>query len=84
MAVFINFGVIAVNVLSNNTGVFFGENVQQGWNSPSKSNQAQRLYGTGCITINNININTDPDCVDTPTIDNNLNMPTAPVIVKAI
>ena len=84
MAVFINFGVMVVNVLSNNTGIFFGENAQQGWNSPSKSNQAQRLYGVGCVSVNNININSDPDGVDTPNIDNNINMPGAPVIVKAI
>lgn len=83
MAVFINFGVMVINNLTNATGVFFGENVQQGWNSPSKSNQGQRLYGVGCVSINNININSDPDGVDTPTIHNNLDMTTAPVILKA-
>lgn len=83
MAVIINFGALVINNLTNATGVFFGENVQQGWNSPSKSNQALRIYGTGCVSLNNINILNDPDAVDTPTIDNNLNMPAAPVIVKA-
>ncbi len=83
MAVIINFGVMVINNITNASGVFFGENVQQGWNSPSKSNQGQRLYGTGNVSINNININSDPDVADSPNIDNNLNLPTAPVIIKA-
>jgi hypothetical protein len=83
MAVFINFGVIVVNNLSSNAGIFFGENVQQGWNSPTKTNQALNIFGIGCVSLNNININSDPDGIDTPNIDNNLNATTAPVILKA-
>lgn len=82
MAVFINFGAIVVNNLANNSGIFFGENVQQGWDSPAKTNQAQNIYGIGCVTLNNININCDPDLVDTPTFHSNLNAPVAPTILK--
>ncbi|HBE80011.1 MAG TPA: hypothetical protein DDW65_19860 [Firmicutes bacterium] len=84
MAVFINFGVMVINSLANDAGIFFGENVQQGWSSPAKTNQALSIFGLGCVSLNNININSDPDVVDTPIMDNNLNIPTAPVIVKAI
>ena len=82
MAVFINFGVIVVNSLANNAGIFFGENVQQGWISPTKTNQALSIFGANSLIINNININSDPDFVDTPTCYTNLNVPTAPVILK--
>lgn len=82
MAVFINFGAIVVNNISNNAGVFLGENVQQGWDSPTKTNQSLNIFGTGCVSINNININCDPDIVDTPDIFTNFNIPTAPVILK--
>jgi translation initiation factor RLI1 len=82
MAVFINFGVIVVNNLTNNAGIFFGENVQQGWVSPAKTNQAVNIFGNGNLTVSNININSDPDLVDTPTYFTDLNVPTAPVILK--
>ncbi|MGE5606754.1 MAG: hypothetical protein ACM3YE_13825 [Bacteroidota bacterium] len=82
MAVFVNFGVIVVNSLANDAGIFFGENVQQGWNSPAKTNQGLNIFGNGNLTVNNININSDPDLIDTPTYFNNLNAPTAPVILK--
>ena len=84
MAVFINFGLIIINNLASNAGLFFGENVQQGWDSPTKTNQALNMFGVGTISINNININDDPDLIDTPNIYNNLNAPAAPVIVMAI
>ncbi len=84
MAVFINFGVMVVNTIETNAGLFFGENVQQGWDAPSKTNQALAIYGAGCISVGNVNIVSDPDVVDTPTMHNNLNAPPAPVILKVI
>lgn len=84
MAVFINFGLIIVNNLANAAGIFFGENVQQGWDSPAKTNQALNMFGVGTISINNININSDPDFIDTPTTNNNLNAEPAPVILKGV
>lgn len=83
MAVLINFGVIVVNNLANNAGLFFGENVQQGWISPAKTNQAFSILGNGNLTVSNININSDPDLVDTPTYFADLNTPAAPTILKA-
>lgn len=83
MAVFINFGAIAVNNLANDAGLFLGENVQQGWISPAKTNQGLNIFGNGNLIVNNININSDPDLIDTPTCFTNLNTPTAPVILKA-
>ncbi|TCL76416.1 hypothetical protein EDC14_1002175 [Hydrogenispora ethanolica] len=71
MAVFVNFGILVVNSIANNAGVFFGENAQQGWDSPTKSNQAVNIYGVGCCTVNNINVVCDPDLVDTPTFHSN-------------
>jgi hypothetical protein len=82
MAVFINFGVIVVNNLTNNAGIFFGENVQQGWISPAKTNYGLNIFGNGNLTVSNINITSDPDFVDTPTCNTNLNAPAAPVILK--
>jgi translation initiation factor RLI1 len=82
MAVFINFGVIVVNNLANASGIFFGENVQQGWISPAKTNYALNIFGNGNLTLNNININSDPDVIDTPTISTNLNAEPAPIILK--
>ncbi len=85
MAVVINFGVLVVNNLTNNAGLFFGENAsQQGWDSPTKTNEAQGIYGVGCVAVNSVNINIDPDLVDTLTNHNNLNAPMAPLIIKAI
>lgn len=84
MAVFINFGLIIINNMTNDAGLFFGENVQQGWDSPAKTNQALNMFGVGTISINNININTDPDLVDTPSTNTNLNAQTAPVILKGV
>lgn len=84
MAVFINFGVIIVNNLASDSGFFFGENVQQGWNAPAKTNQAINMFGVGTISINNINITSDPDLVDTPSPNSNLNAEPAPVILKGV
>jgi hypothetical protein len=82
MAVFINFGAIVVNNLASSSGIFFGENVQQAWDAPAKTNQALNIFGVACVTINNININSDPDFVDTPTFHTNLNVQPTPTILK--
>lgn len=82
MAVFVNFGAIVVNNMTNNAGIFFGENVQQGWFSPAKTNYSLNIFGNGNLTLSNININSDPDLIDTPSCFTNVNTPTAPVILK--
>lgn len=82
MAVFINFGAIVVNNIASSSGIFFGENVQQGWDAPAKTNQALNIFGIGCVSLNNININCDPDLVDTPTFHTVANAQVAPTILK--
>ncbi|KKM11559.1 hypothetical protein SY88_07600 [Clostridiales bacterium PH28_bin88] len=85
MAVFIKFGAISVDSMENNSGVFFGENVQLGWDSHAKNNQAVGPIAGKVIFITNpINILKDPDIIDAPINDQDIEVSTAPSILKTV
>ena len=83
MAVFLTIGTQLVNQLSNSCGIFYGENVQQGWASTSKSNTSIFAAGYLITNFSNVNIVYDPDLVDNNANRPNINPTVAPVILKA-
>lgn len=83
MAVLVNIGALSINQNTTNAGVFSGEIVQQGWNSSLKTNTAFVITGQFNWSFNNINLINDPDGIDAPFLDANVNATTAPVILKA-
>lgn len=85
MAVCINFITIQINSLENDAGVFFGENVQSGWDSHSKNNQAMgQVFGNLNATLAPINIINDSDVIDSPVNDQDLEGNLCPAIAKVI
>jgi hypothetical protein len=84
MAVFLHIDNQVINQISMSAGVFSGENVQQGWSSTTKSNNALRITGQRNLAVNNINIINDPDLIDTPNISPNIDATTAPAILRGI
>ncbi|MDZ5471487.1 hypothetical protein SM124_06970 [Bacillus sp. 31A1R] len=69
MAVNILFNAINVAQFQSNSGLFIGTNNAAGWNSPQKLNQGIAGNGQGNITTGNVNIVSDPDGVDLPNTD---------------
>jgi hypothetical protein len=84
MAVFLSIGTQVINQLSTTVGIFTGENVQQGWSSITKSNNAVFIVGQLNLVINNINIVNDPDLIDNPNISPNIDASIAPAIFEGI
>jgi hypothetical protein len=84
MAVFVNFGAMILNSVGDGSGIFFGENVQQGWTSPDKINTASSISGYGDLVVSQINIINDPDMIDHQPNVINANAALAPQILKAI
>jgi hypothetical protein len=84
MAVFINFGAMILNSIADGSGIFFGENVQQGWSSPDKVNTASSVSGFGDLICSQVNIINDSDLIDHQPNIINTNTPFAPQILKGI
>ncbi len=84
MAIFLTIGSQIVNHMASNSGIFCGENVQQGWSTTVKSNTSVFFSGQFSALINNINLVSDPDFIDFPTNEPNVDATTAPVILKCI
>jgi hypothetical protein len=84
MAVLVNFGVIVVNSIGDNSGIFSGENVQQGWDAVAKLNAALTVTGYNDLAVNQVNIVSDPEVIDIITNDLNNNTPLTPQILKCL
>ena len=84
MPVFFNIGVQLVNHLTSSSGLFSGENVQQGWTTSSKSNTVFFIAGQCNVPLNNLNIINDTDFIDYPAAQPNVDATTAPVILEGI
>ena len=82
MAVLVNIGALTVNQISTNAGIFSGEFVQLGWNSSIKTNTGFLISGHLNWFFNNINLISDPDGIDAPFWDANVNATTSAVILK--
>lgn len=73
MAVFIGFGAIKIAAQSNNAGVWFGQNVQNGWDSHSVTKMASAFnMGDFNFLPTAIGIYIDPDLIDSPMNDQDL------------
>ncbi|UOE92144.1 MULTISPECIES: hypothetical protein [Bacillaceae] len=69
MAVNVLFNGINVGQFQSGSGIFFGTNNATGWNSPQKLNQIIASNGQGNIISGNLGIVNDPDGVDNPSAD---------------
>lgn len=73
MAVFIGFGGIKIAAISNNAGVWFGQNIQNGWDSHSVTKLANAFaMGDFNFMPSMINLYLDPDIIDSPIFDPDL------------
>lgn len=77
MTVAFNIGFVRIGSMQNDSGVFFGQNIQNGWDSHSKHN----LSGNGASGDYNIypsmvSIISDPDFIDVPINDQDIKSPT--------
>lgn len=83
MAVFINFGAMNIVQFRNNSGMFFGENVQIGLDNFSKTiSPVSEISGSGNMIPCPINIINDQDFIDTVMIDEAIKGTLAPAILK--
>lgn len=70
MAVFINFGGIKIASQTNNAGVWFGQNIQNGWDAHSVSKTAAAFnMGDFNYLSTMFALYLDPDVVDAPVLD---------------
>lgn len=70
MAVFVNFAGMKIAAQSNNAGVWFGQNIQNGWDAHSVTKVAS-CYNLGDFNLlqSFLSLYSDPDFIDTPITD---------------
>jgi len=73
VAVFINFGGIKIAAQSNNAGVWFGQNIQNGWDAHSVTKLAS-AYNMGDFNLLStmFGLYVDPDFIDSPVLDQDI------------
>lgn len=73
MAVFVGFGGIKIAAQSNNAGVWFGQNIQNGWDAHSVTKMAS-AYNMGDFNLipTMLSIYFDPDFIDSPISDQDI------------
>lgn len=77
MSVAIQIGLINIGGMQSDAGVFFGQNMQNGWDSHSKSNQSgPSASGFYNYVSSYINLISDPDVIDVPIFDQDIKSPT--------
>ncbi len=77
MPVAIQIGYLKVGAMQSDCGVFFGQNIQNGWDSHSKSNSAgNSAAGDYNVLPSQTNIVHDPDMIDVPINDQDIKSPT--------
>jgi hypothetical protein len=84
MPVFFTIGAQVINHMTSTSGIFSGENVQQGWSTTTKSNTAIFIAGQFNVPFNNANLIHDSDFIDFPSSEPNVDVTTAPVILGGI
>lgn len=73
MAVFIGFGGIKIAAQSNNAGVWFGQNIQNGWDAHSVTKMASAFnMGDFNVLPSFISVYLDPDFIDSPILDQDI------------
>lgn len=73
MAVFIGFGGIKIAAQSNNAGVWFGQNIQNGWDAHSVTKMANAFtMGDFNVIPTFIGLYVDPDFIDSPILDQDI------------
>lgn len=77
MPVIISIGFMKVGAMQSDAGVFFGENMQNGWDSHSKLNvSGGQTSGDHNYLPTFINFLYDPDVIDVPINDQDIKSPT--------
>lgn len=73
------FNCIAANSLRTNAGIFVGDNAASSWDTNNKNQQSiGTVNGAGNLFTANLNLMNDNDVLDTPIIDNDVDIsPTA-------
>ncbi|PWI57610.1 hypothetical protein [Sulfoacidibacillus thermotolerans] len=81
MAVWVNCGVIKTAAQSNDSGIFFGQNIQNGWDSHAVTKTAA-YFNMGDFSIASVAFTffIDPDVIDAPIFDQDVKSPWAPMI----
>lgn len=73
MAVFINFGGVKIAAQSNNAGVWFGQNIQNGWDAHSVTKMAAGFnMGDFSYLPTLFGLYIDPDVIDSPIADQDI------------
>jgi len=77
VAVAIQIGFMKVGAMQSDAGVFFGQNIQNGWDSHSKQNTAGgSVSGDYNVLPTLMNYVYDPDFIDVPINDQDIKSPT--------
>ncbi|KYP80199.1 hypothetical protein [Ferroacidibacillus organovorans] len=80
MAAIINCGFIKTSAQANDVGIFFGQNIQNGWDSHAVTKVAAYLnMGDATIAFLMNSVYIDSDVIDSPIIDPDIKSPMAPV-----
>jgi hypothetical protein len=73
MAVFIGFGGMKIAAQTNNAGVWFGQNIQNGWDAHSVTKVVSGFsMGDFNILPTFLSLYIDPDVVDSPVLDQDI------------
>jgi hypothetical protein len=84
LPVTVNLGVMVLNTISVNSGIFCGENVQNYWESMNKLNTAFLVSGLNDRACNQYNIVYDTDLFDQLINHINIEAAQAPAILKGV
>ncbi|MCI0182763.1 MAG: hypothetical protein OWR52_03460 [Acidibacillus sp.] len=76
MAVWVNCGVIKTSAQANDSGIFFGQNIQNGWDSHAVTKTAA-YFNMGDFSVANVafTVYLDPDFIDSPIFDQDIKSP---------
>lgn len=77
VSVAIQIGFMKVGAMQSDAGVFFGQNIQNGWDAHSKTNNAGGITAGDYNHIQAMmNLVYDPDVIDVPINDQDIKSPT--------
>ncbi|MBX5437153.1 MAG: hypothetical protein IRZ33_08045 [Alicyclobacillaceae bacterium] len=77
MAVAFQIGLLKIGAMQSDAGLFFGQNIQNGWDSHSKHNAAGgSASGNWNVIPCVFNVVWDPDWIDVPINDQDIKSPT--------
>lgn len=84
MPVTVNLGVMVLNSISVSSGIFFGENTQNYWESMNKLNTGLLVSGPHDQAFSQYNIVYDSDLFDQLVNQINVDAALAPAILKGV